>query len=496
MSRGGVTAWVLGDQLSLENPVLAGADRVLLVQSEASLRGRSYHRQKLHLVLVAMRQFADALRARDIEVDLRWAASLAAGLDAHREHHRPDHVRLLAPSSATGRRRLGALRGVECVAGGLFLTSEDAFAQWAKGRRRLVMEDFYRWQRRRLGLLMDGDEPAGGRWNFDQENRRPPPATLRPPRAYRPRETAHDAAVRRQLDAAGLAGWGEDGPRRWPANHDQARRALHRFLSDALPTFGPYQDAMLHGEPTMWHSLLSSSLNLGLLDPLECARAAEREYREGRAPLASVEGFIRQIVGWREYVWSMYWHVGARWRTLNVLDAQSPLPAALQTGETEMRCLSDAMTSLRETAYAHHIQRLMVFGNLLLLLGTDPASAVDWFHASFIDGYDWVMVPNVIGMATWADGGVMMTKPYAASGRYIDRMSNYCRDCAYTPTRRTGNDACPFTTLYWDFLARHRDRLRANRRMGPILGNLDRFDDDERHEIARRAAALRTHFDA
>ena len=492
----GTTAWILGDQLSLENPVLEGADRVLLVESRAALTAKRFHRQKLHLVLVAMRHFADDLADRGVSVEIVRADSFAAGVAEHRARHHPERIRLLAPSSAAGRRSLARLEGVEIVPGGLFLTDPEEFAQWADGRRTIVMEHFYRRQRRRLDLLMDGDEPAGGRWNFDAENREAPPAHADPPSPYRPRESAHDDAVRRELDELGLDTWGEDGPRRWPADRAQARRALRRFVRDALPTFGPYQDAMITGQRTMWHSLLSSSLNLGLISPLECAEAAQDAYRSGDVPIASAEGFIRQLIGWREYVWCLYWYRQPEWGSMNALHADGPLPRVLETGETEMACLADAVGGLRTTAYAHHIERLMLFGNLVLLAGTSPAAALDWYHRAFIDGYDWVMAPNVLGMATWADGGQMMTKPYAASGRYVDRMSTYCKGCRDSPGGRTGADACPFTTLYWDFLSRNRPTLEANRRMGPVLGNLDRMDEGERRAIGERAWALRTNFDA
>jgi deoxyribodipyrimidine photolyase-related protein len=492
----GTTAWVLGDQLSLDNPALEGADRVLLVQSIGALGAKRFHRQKLHLILVAMQRFAQELRGRGLEVDYVRAATLADGLAEHCERHDPDRVALLAPKSAAGRRRLAGLPRVEVVAGTLFLTDEADFEHWSQGRRRLLMEDFYRWQRSRLGVLMDGEEPCGGRWNFDAENREKPPARVDPPAPYRPREKGHDEAVRRELDELDVETWGQDGPRLWPADRAQARRALKRFVSEALPRFGPLQDAMVSGQRTMWHSLLSSSLNLGLLSPLECAQAAEDAYRGGEVPIASAEGFIRQLIGWREYVWCLYWYRQAQWGSMNALHAEGPLPRVLETGQTEMACLADAVGGLRETAYAHHIERLMLFGNLVLLAGTAPVVALDWFHRAFIDGYDWVMAPNVLGMATWADGGQMMTKPYAASGRYVERMSTYCRECRYSPGVRTGPDACPFTVLYWDFLSRHRTTLAANRRMGPVLGNLDRFSETDRRAIRARARTLRENFDA
>jgi deoxyribodipyrimidine photolyase-related protein len=492
----GRTAWVLGDQLSLENPALEGADRVLLVESEAKLRSGRFHRQKLHLVLSAMRHFAADLDRRGIPVDHRRARSLRDGLAAHARRHRPEEIVLLEPTSAAARARLGGLERVRVLEDSLFLTGAADFAAWARGRRRLVMEDFYRRQRRRLGVLMDGDEPAGGRWNFDTENREPPPRDRRPPTGYRPREDAVDAAVRRDLDRLGLDTFGRDGPRRWPATRDQARRALRRFVAERLGDFGRWQDAMLHGERLLWHSQLSTSLNLGLLSPLECVRAAEAAYRSGAAPLPAVEGFVRQVLGWREYVWGLYRLRERAWPRMNALRARGALPAVLWGGDTEMRCVGDAVDGVRETGYAHHIARLMLFGNLVLLLGVHPRAAFDWFHEAFADGFEWVMAPNALGMATFADGGRMMTKPYAASGRYVDRMSDYCGACRYDPRRRTGEDACPFTTLYWDFLDRNRRRLEGRGRMRIAYRNLDRIEDAELREIRRRGRALRRDFRA
>jgi deoxyribodipyrimidine photolyase-related protein len=487
----GRSAWVLGDQLSLDNPALEGAERVLMVESQAKLRSAPFHRQKLHLLLSAMRHFAEDLRASGIEVDYRRAGSLAAGLREHVHDHRPDEVALLEPTHASAHERLAALEPVRLVRGTLFLTHPSEFADWAEGRGRLVMEDFYRWQRRRLDLLIDAGEPAGGRWNFDAENREPPPDWKRPPRPYVPREDPIDREVRRDLDALSPQSFGVDAPRRWPATRVEAQRSLRRFVEQRLPDFGRWQDAMLHGEHLMWHSHLSSSLNLGLLRPGEVLDAAVGAYRAGDAPIAAVEGFVRQIAGWREYVWGMYWLRAGEWRAMNALGADAELPDAFTNGDTDMRCVADAMRGLRQTAYAHHIVRLMVFGNLTLLLGVRPELVYDWFHHSFIDGYPWVMAPNALGMATYADGGAMMTKPYAASGRYIDRMSDHCGDCRYDPTRRSGADACPFTTLYWDFLDRNRERLARNRRMRMPYRNLERIPDAELEEIRGRARELR-----
>ncbi len=490
------TAWVLGDQLSHDNPALEGAERVLIVESRAALTRAGVHRQKLHLLLSAMRHFAAELRARGVEVDLRAASSLRAGLEAHVAEHEPAEVALLEPSSAGALHRLGALPGVRLVRGSLFTLHPEEFSGWASGRRRMVMEDFYRWQRRRLGVLMDGDEPAGGQWNLDAENRRPPPRDRRPPERVDPVEDEIDAGVRRDLDALAPPSFGTDAPRRWPATHTEARAELERFVAERLPDFGPWQDAMLHGERFMWHATLSSSLNLGLLSPHECVEEAEVAYREGRAPLASAEGFIRQLIGWREYVWGTYWLWRERWPSANALGADTALPAAFWGQGTDMRCLGDAVAGLADTSYAHHIERLMLFGNLMLLLGVRPHEALEWFQVAFIDGYEWVMAPNVLGMALFSDGGAMMTKPYAASGRYVDRMSDHCKGCRYDPGTRVGPNACPYTTLYWDFLDRHRPRLERNHRMGPMYRNLDRLPLAELEEVRGQALALREHFDA
>jgi deoxyribodipyrimidine photolyase-related protein len=374
------------------------------------------------------------------------------------------------------------------------LTGEAEFAEWADGRPRLVMEDFYRWQRRRLGVLMDGDGPLGGRWNLDADNREPPPGH-RPPRPYRPREGPLDDEVRRDLDRMRLATFGRDGPRRFAATAAEAGRALDAFVERALPEFGAYQDAMLGGERTMWHSLLSAPLNLGVLDPRRCVRRAEAALSSGDAPLNSVEGFVRQVIGWREFAWGASRQLA--WAGVDALGADRPLPALLWgEGTTRMACLGDALAGLQETAYAHHIERLMLFGNLMLLLGVRPAEGLEWFRSAFVDAYDWVMAPNVLGMALHADGGRITSKPYAAGGRYVQRMSDHCGRCAYRPTDRVGERACPFTVLYWDFVARHAQRLRANPRTSRAVAGLERLDPGEVADLRDRAAALREDFDA
>jgi deoxyribodipyrimidine photolyase-related protein len=365
------------------------------------------------------------------------------------------------------------------------------FAEWAeaRGAKRLLLEDFYREARRRHQVLMDGSEPAGGRWNFDADNREPPPkeATLGVEQPHWPKEDAIDDEVRHDLDRWEAAGEvqfiGDDGPRRFAATRREALAAVRTFVRDRLPTFGRYEDAMLTGDDWMAHSLLSAPLNLGLLDPLEVVQSAEEAYRNGDAPIAAVEGFVRQILGWRDYVWHLYWQQGRGYRRRNELDARGGLPRWFTeldaSGAVEARCLSEVLRGVREHGWVHHIPRLMVLGNYAMQRGWRPTAVTDWFHRSFVDGYDWVMVPNVVGMSQYADGGVMATKPYAGGGAYINRMSDFCGSCRYKPNVRVGEDACPFTAGYWTFLERHRDRFAANPRLAQPLRGLDRLGDLE-----------------
>lgn len=483
------TVLVLGDQLDRGRGALgtvrAGRARVLMVESEAMIASRSVHRQRLHLVLAGLRRLARDLEREGVEVDYRRARTLADGLAAHRRTYRPSRVRASAPMSFDGRRRLARLE-VELVAADPFLCSAEEFADFARGRRRLRMEDFYRWQRRRLGILMDGGEPVGGRWNYDAENRARPP---RDGRAWPvPTRRALDDVDRSVIDRLPRRAFGAPPDGLWPTDRSEALRRLAWVVEEVLPIFGPHQDAMLAGEPFLAHSLLSPALNLGLLRPGEVVEAVEAAYRDGRVPLASAEGFLRQVIGWREYVWGRYWQLMPDYRAENALSADRPLPPAFFGAPTEMRCLREVLAVVARFGWAHHIQRLMVLGNLSLLAGVAPLALVAWMQASFVDGAEWVMLPNVIGMALYADGGVMATKPYAAGGAYLARMSNYCDGCRFDPTRRTGPTACPVTTLYWDFFLRHAARLAANPRVGPQVQVALRLGDQA--EIRRRAAEV------
>lgn len=474
------TVWVFGDQLHRGIASLADADpahtRILLVESEAKLRSKRWHRQRLHLVLAGMRRFGAELAEEGFAVDHRRARTMASGLRSHRREHHPERVVAMAPMSFAGIALLEAA-GVEVVANDQFLCSAEEFAGWAAGAgKRLRMEDFYRWQRRRLGYLMDGDEPAGGRWNFDHDNREPPPTDGRHwPAPVIDELDDLDAAVLRDLPANA---WGQDPEGWWATTREGALARLRSFVADGLPAFGPHEDATLEDEPRLAHSLLSHALNVGLLHPSEVADAAEEAYRAGKVPIASAEGFIRQVIGWREYVWGLYWLWGPDYRDRNALRAERSLPPVFTgAAPTEMRCVSHAVGGLDDRAWVHHIQRLMVLGNLALLAGVKPQAMVEWMWASFVDGAEWVMLPNVIGMSLHADGGMMATKPYAAGGAYINRMSDHCRGCRFDPKQRTGERACPFTTLYWDFLARHQQRFAKNHRMAQQVRGVDRLKD-------------------
>jgi deoxyribodipyrimidine photolyase-related protein len=473
------TVWVFGDQLNAGIASLEGASpastTILLVTSRAKQASKPWHRQRLHAVLAGMRRFADERRAEGFVVDHRHADTLADGLRAHREAFPRNLVRAMEPMSYDGLRLL-ADNDVEIVPSNQFLCHRRDFASWASGRPgRLLMEDFYRWQRVRLGYLMDGDEPAGGRWNYDHDNRERPPADGRSwPEPVLDELDDLDAEVLAALPPSAV---GDDPTGWWATDRAGALRRLDAFIDQGLPRFGPHEDAMLAAEPKLAHSALSHALNLGLLHPAEVCDAVEDAYRSGRVPIASAEGFLRQVIGWREYVWGLYWLWMPDYRDANSLGAHRPLPPALRGGPTGMRCVSLAVEGIERRAWVHHIQRLMVLGNLGLLAGVEPAAMVEWMWASFVDGAEWVMLPNLLGMSLHADGGRMATKPYAGGGAYIHRMSDSCRGCRYRPGERVGERACPFTTLYWDFLARHETRFAANHRMARQVNAMQRLGD-------------------
>ncbi|NMO57240.1 cryptochrome/photolyase family protein [Actinoplanes sp. TBRC 11911] len=466
--------WLFADQLGphfLDEP----GQPVLLVESKAVFRRRVFHRQKAHLVLSALRHRA----AGDDRVRLVRAETYAEAIT--------EPVSVCHPTSRGARRLVQRLKNTEMLPPRGFATTPEDFVTWANGRKSLRMEDFYRDARRRHGVLMEGDEPLGGVWNLDAENREPPPRgaghlDVPPPPPIADDEI--DAEVRADLDRwqheDGIEFVGTDGPRLFPVTRTEALARLRHFIEYRLPAFGPYEDAMLAGDPLMAHSMLSASMNLGLLDPLEVIGRVERAYREGSVPLRSAEGFIRQILGWRDFVWHLYWYFEPGYRASNELRARRELPkwfAELDADAVQARCLSNVLAGVRDRGWVHHIPRLMVLGNYAMQHGWRPAAVADWFHRCFVDGYEWVMTANVVGMSQYADAGRMSTKPYAAGGAYINRMSDYCGGCRYDPKARTGDAACPYTAGYWSFLARNEEALAGNHRMRQQLRGLHRLDD-------------------
>ncbi len=471
--------WLFADQLGPH--MLEGhADReVVLVESRRVLRSRSYHRQKLHIVLSGMRHLAAELgdRAHYLRVDTYREALERVG--------RP--VVVHEPTSHAAADLVERLRAEglveEILPTPMFALPRAAFDEWAGDRETFRLEDFYRSQRRRFDVLMDAGEPAGGKWNYDHENREPPPKGKRRldvPGPWQPPEDEIDEQVRADLDRMDLPTVGRDGPRWFAVTADEARRALAHFVQERLPHFGPPEDAMLTDDWAMAHSLLSVPLNLALLHPLDVVREAEAAYRTGDVPLPSAEGFVRQVLGWREYIWQLYWRFGRDYLRRNALRARNPLPdwwRELDADAVTARCLGTALEGLRDRGWSHHIQRLMVIGNHALQRGYDPRQLSDWYREVYVDGFEWVMPPNVIGMSQHADGGMMATKPYSAGGAYINRMSDHCGSCAYDPRKRLGDDACPFTAGYWAWTHRHRDLLAANNRTARAVSSMDRLSD-------------------
>ncbi|NNG05110.1 MAG: cryptochrome/photolyase family protein [Inquilinus sp.] len=499
---------VLGDQLAPDSAAFDGFDRaadaVLMMEVAEEATHVPQHKARLALFFAAMRHFRDDLRQRGIAVHYSeleddanrggFAAEIARQVRAIRPESlvicQPGDWRVVQAIRETAENQGLAL---DIREDRHFLCGRDRFAEFAAGRKSLQMEAFYRQQRREHNILMAGDGPAGGTWNLDRDNRasfgKCGPPEIGPPRGFPPDGTTRaviEMVERRFPDSPGTL-----ESFNYPVTAAQAREALDDFFKHRLEKFGRYQDAMASGRPYLYHARISAVLNLHLLDPREAIAGAVAAYEAGTAPLNSVEGFVRQILGWREYIRGIYWREMPAYAELNALDAELPMPAFYWTGETEMNCLRQAVGQLVDHAYAHHIQRLMVLGLFAMLLGVRPYEVHRWHMSMYADAVDWVSLPNVLGMSQYGDGGIVGSKPYAASGNYIDRMSDYCKGCRYDPKRATGDDACPVTTLYWDFLDRNRRRIKGQRHMGYQLANLDRKDAGERREIKRRADRLK-----
>jgi deoxyribodipyrimidine photolyase-related protein len=498
--------WILEDQLVEDHPVLSTLDRtkdrLLFIESEARARALPYHRQRLVLLFSAMRHYAEQRRQEGWHVDYHCVEDTPQylpALETHIKKSKPERILLMEPNNhfeAVAIQKIA--HSLQCTLQifptNLFLVPREDFATWAQGKKRLLMEAHYRRMRSELGILLEPNgDPAGGQWNFDAENRggvqdwrkAGSPMPQADPRSE------PDAMTRQVIET--VDNLFADHPGRaadfWvPVTRKESLEWLERFIDTRLPEFGNWQDLMLNGEYTFFHSVISPMINIGLLHPLECVAKAECAFREGRAPLAAVEAFIRQIIGWREFVNGIYWLKMPEYAESNALEANRPLPEFFWTGETDMRCVGQCVKQVLATGYNHHIQRLMILGNFFLLAEIRPQEVLRWFSALYLDAHDWVMAANVLGMVLHADGGFMATKPYAASAAYISRMSNYCDGCKYHPDRKTGEGACPFNLLYWNFYDRHAKRFANNPRTAmPVRSWLKRNPADK-ERIIREAA--------
>ncbi|MCW1381498.1 cryptochrome/photolyase family protein [Novosphingobium sp. KCTC 2891] len=491
---------VLGDQLTPRLSALREGDRardvVLMAEVMAEATYVRHHVKKIAFVFAAMRHFAEELRAAGWRVDYvrlddpANTGSLAGEVQRALARHGMTQTLVTEPGEWRLMQEMAAWPDTSILPDDRFLADRQGFAQWADGRKTMRMEHFYRLMRRKTGLLMEGDQPAGGQWNFDSDNRQPADSALLLPQPLR---FAPDAITLEVLDLVAHRfpdHFGDLEPFWFATTRAQAEAAFAHFLATGLRDFGTYQDAMLSAHKFLCHAVISPYLNVGLLDPLAMAQAVEAEWRAGRVPLNSAEGFIRQIIGWREFVRCIYWWRMPDYAASNALDAHRPLPAFYWSADTPMACMRACISQTREEAYAHHIQRLMVTGNFALLAGIDPHELHEWYLAVYADAYEWVELPNTIGMSQFADGGLLASKPYAASGAYINRMSDYCGSCAYDVKAKAGPKACPFNLLYWHFIARHRERLARNPRMTQMVATWNRFAPERQQQLWRDGEAF------
>ncbi len=498
---------VLGDQLSADLSALRAADREtdLIVMAEVSDEAGyvPHHPKKIALVLSAMRHFAEELTEDGWQLaytrldDPEASRSIVGELMRRGQAHGTSEVLVTRPGEW---RLIEALEAapltVSFLSDDRFIASQEKFDAWAEGRKDLRMEYFYREMRRKTGLMMEGEKPAGGKWNYDHDNRKPARDDLL---RAEPMQFTPDAITEEVLDLVTRRfgnNFGRLCPFWFAVTRTQARRALDHFVKNLLAGFGDYQDAMLTGDRFLHHSVLSPYINIGLLSPMEVCQRVEEAWKAGDVPINAAEGFIRQIIGWREYMRGIYFREGPRYSARNALEHEAALPAMYWGAETGMHCMAQAVAQTRDEAYAHHIQRLMVTGNFGLLAGVDPARVQEWYLAVYADAFEWVEAPNVAGMSQFADGGLIASKPYVSSGNYIDRMSDYCRNCSYSVKDKTGETACPFNLLYWHFLWRHRSRLERNARMGTMYRTWDRMDKARREAVLAGAERVLARLDA
>jgi deoxyribodipyrimidine photolyase-related protein len=488
---------VLGDQLTPRISSLRGRSQentvVFMAEVMAETTYAAHHKKKLVLVLSAMRHFAEHLKALGWRVDyVRLeddgnTGNLSDEIERAKKRHNISTVVMTEPAEWRLKNQLAHIEQLEDTR---FICSHASFQNWATGRKEMRMEFFYRDMRRQTKLLMDGDQPEGGQWNFDSENRKPADSSLffPKPKQFAPDVITQDviALVKRKF----AKNFGTLEPFWFAVTAADAEKAAEDFIAFGLAGFGATQDAMLQNNLFLNHSVLSPYINLGLLDPLDLCRKVAAEYNAGRITIAAAEGFIRQVIGWREYIRGVYWLKMPDYAHVNALNATRPLPDFYWTADTPMNCVAHVVSQTREEAYAHHIQRLMITGNFALLAGLDPHAVHEWYLAVYIDAFEWVELPNTIGMALHADGGLLASKPYAASGNYINKMSDYCGSCQFDVKQRTGSKACPFNALYWNFIATHFERFRRNPRMAQTCTTYNRFADDEKMRISESANAF------
>lgn len=498
---------VLGDQLTETLSALAQADKardtVVMAEVADEAAYVRHHPKKIALIFAAMRKFAHALEQDGWKVvytqldDTDNAGSIVGELLRRAAQTGASEVLATEPGEwrLIDKLKYAPLK-VHLLPDDRFLATHAEFEAWAEGRKALRMEYFYREMRGKTGLLMEGDQPAGGKWNFDHDNRKAAPedVTVDGPLRFDPDATTRE--VLELVQARFGDNFGALEPFWFATTRAEALQALDHFIAHALPRFGDYQDAMLNENEFLYHAILSPYLNIGLLNVTEICEAAADAYAAGHAPINAAEGFIRQIIGWREYVRGIYFLEGPDYTARNILGHDRDLPWFYWGGETRMNCVAKAVGQTRTQAYAHHIQRLMVTGNFALLAGIDPAQVHEWYLAVYADAFEWVEAPNTIGMSQFADGGVIASKPYVSSGAYINRMSDHCKSCHYSVSAKTGDTACPFNLLYWHFLDRHRDRFSNNPRMGNMYRTWDRMDADKRKTVLAEGDALLARLDA
>jgi deoxyribodipyrimidine photolyase-related protein len=489
---------ILCDQLSHTITSLKSIDAkhdvIFMAEVMEDFKNANHHKKKICFIISAMRHFAQELIHNGYNVvyirldDSNNSGSLVTEILKQAEIVKPQNVVVTWPGEYRILQNLKSLQTsthvpLEIKEDDRFLSSPEEFTNWAKDRKELRMEFFYRLMRQKYHVLMNYAQPEGGKWNLDSENRKFPKEKLNVPNPYisLPDEMTKD--VIRMVGSIFSNHFGDLEPFHFAVTRQQALEVLNKFIAERLMYFGDYQDAMVQNEPWMYHSHISFYLNVGLLKPLECIKLVEDQYYIGKISLNAAEGFIRQILGWREYVRGIYWMAMPTYKDLNYFEAKRPLPAFYWTGKTQMNCISQCVKETKENAYAHHIQRLMVLGNFALLAGLDPDHMNNWYLSVYADAFEWVELPNVTGMILFADGGYLASKPYAASGAYINKMSNYCQSCVYKVDKKNGPDACPFNYLYWDFLDRHRSKLKGNHRLTMMYASLDRMGHDKTRQV-------------